>query len=156
MTAVWTGTPLDTKYPLDNINLAGRPYPVVFGASISAPVWKGIMDYALRNEPNADFPAPSAKIATGDPQPFSPSPIGYSVATATSILQAQGYQVVVGGSIASNYRPGIVAGTSPRGGAPVGSTVNIFTSSGPGSGFVSGGNGPGPAGGAPRPGGNSG
>ncbi|GAA1898004.1 transglycosylase domain-containing protein [Lapillicoccus jejuensis] len=131
VTAVWTGTPLENSSVLDNITLAGQFYRVVYGSAISAPIWKGIMDYALQNQPATDFPAPSAVIANGNIQPFSPSPIGYSVANATAILQSQGFQVQVGGTIASNYRPGVVAGTLPRGSAPVGSTVTLLTSSGP-------------------------
>ncbi|MDQ2755490.1 MAG: transglycosylase domain-containing protein [Actinomycetota bacterium] len=131
VTAVWTGTPLDNTRVLDNISLAGQFYPVVYGSAISAPIWKGIMDAALAGQPNLDFPAPPANIANGNIQPFSPSPIGYSVDNATAILQAQGYKVVVGGTVASNYRPGVVASTAPGGSAPVGSTVTLFTSSGP-------------------------
>ena len=38
-TAVWVGTPLDNSTQLDNIDLPGGPYRVVFGASIAAPTW---------------------------------------------------------------------------------------------------------------------
>ena len=132
VTAVWTGTPLENTSVLDNINLTGTNIPVVFGAAISAPIWKSIMDNALANQPAPDFPTPPPNIENGNLQPFSPSPIGYSVDNATAILQAQGYQVVVGGTVASNFRPGVVATTAPSGSAPAGSTVTLFTSAGPG------------------------
>ncbi len=145
VTAVWTGTPNDTSQPLDNINLTGQNIPVVYGASISAPIWKGIMDNALAGQPAPDFPAPPATMETGNIQPFSPSPIGYSVDNAKAILEAQGYQVVTGGTVASNFRPGVVATTAPSGSAPAGSTVTLFTSSGPAAagngGFGNNGNG---------------
>jgi membrane peptidoglycan carboxypeptidase len=61
-TAVWTGTPLDNSQVLDNVTLRGHFYPVVFGASVSAPIWKAIMDRDLSGQPNADFPAAPEQI----------------------------------------------------------------------------------------------
>ena len=58
-TAVWVGTPLGNSQALDNIALPGGPYRTVFGASIAAPTWKAIMDYALAGQPNVGFPAPT-------------------------------------------------------------------------------------------------
>jgi membrane peptidoglycan carboxypeptidase len=61
-TAVWTGTPMDNSQVLDNVTLRGHFYPVVFGASVSAPIWKAIMDRDLSGQPNADFPAAPEQI----------------------------------------------------------------------------------------------
>jgi membrane peptidoglycan carboxypeptidase len=79
-TAVWTGTPLDNSQALDNVTLRGHFYPVVFGASVSAPIWKAIMDRDLTGQPNADFPPapeqirPNAGLSVADAtnQPGSP------------------------------------------------------------------------------------
>ena len=87
-----------------------QTYNVVYGAAISAPIWKGIMDFALQNQPNVDFPQPSAKIQNGALQPFSPSPIGYSVANATAILQSRDSRC----SRAGPSRPTTVLGSSPE------------------------------------------
>ncbi|MEO7059019.1 MAG: penicillin-binding transpeptidase domain-containing protein, partial [Lapillicoccus sp.] len=130
VTAVWTGTPLENTSALDNIRLAGNFYPVVYGLSISAPVWKEIMDVALAGQPIVQFPQPPANIIYGNIQPFT-NVVGHTVADATASLAAQGFTATVGRKISSNYRPGIVAGTSPAGRAPVGTTVTLLISSGP-------------------------
>jgi len=58
-TAVWVGTPFDNTQVLDNVTLAGQHYPVVFGASIAAPIWKAIMDRTLSGQPVQPFAPPS-------------------------------------------------------------------------------------------------
>ena len=92
-TAVWVGTPLGNSQALDNIALPGGPYKTVFGASIAAPTWKAIMDYALAGQPNVGFPAPSDKVSNGDKVDFG-SVAGQTVANATNALQAQGFTVL--------------------------------------------------------------
>ncbi|WP_295700406.1 transglycosylase domain-containing protein [Lapillicoccus sp.] len=131
VTAVWTGTPLENHSALDNIHLPGGPFPVVYGASVSAPIWKGIMDNALSGSPNADFPAPSQTIIGGNIQPV-PYVAGHTVADATTILAAQGFGATVGRTTYSNYRAGLVIGTDPQGQVPVGTTVSLIISAGPG------------------------
>jgi penicillin-binding protein 1A len=61
--AVWVGVPTGQ---VSMSNVGGRE---VFGATYSAPIWKQYMDAALASQPNAAFPAPSAKGAIGS-QPF--------------------------------------------------------------------------------------
>lgn len=132
VTSVWTGTPNDknNSMVLDNVSMRGQRYSVVFGASISAPTWKRIMDRALADQPVVPFPAASDKVANGDQVPLS-GVAGRSIADATTLLQSQGFNVAVGRKIYSNYRPGVVAGTSPRGQAARGTTVTLLISSGP-------------------------
>ena len=113
-TAVWVGTPLGNSQALDNIALPGGPYKTVFGASIAAPTWKAIMDYALAGQPNVGFPAPSDKVSNGDKVDFG-SVAGQTVANATNALQAQGFTVTVGRRVNSNYRPGLVGLHEPTG-----------------------------------------
>ncbi|MDQ6897262.1 MAG: transglycosylase domain-containing protein [Actinomycetota bacterium] len=130
-TAVWVGTPLDNTTQLDNIDLPGGPYPVVFGASVAAPTWKAIMDRALAGQPNADFPAPSDKIVNGDKVDVG-GVSGQTVDAATSYLQAQGFTVTLGRRVYSNYRPGLVAATNPPDGQlNRGGNVTLFISAGP-------------------------
>jgi len=65
-TAVWVGTPFDNTQVLDNVTLGGQFYPVVYGASIAAPIWKAITDRVLNGQPNIPFPAPSDQITNGN------------------------------------------------------------------------------------------
>jgi membrane peptidoglycan carboxypeptidase len=129
-TAVWVGTPLDNTTQLDNIDLPGGPYRVVFGASIAAPTWKAIMDRALAGQPSVDFPAPSDKVVNGDKVDLG-NVAGQTVDDATNYLQAQGLTVTVGRRVYSNYRPGLVAYVSPQGQVNRGDNVTLYISGGP-------------------------
>ena len=88
------------------------------------------MDYSLAGQPNVGFPAPSDKVSNGDKVDFG-SLSGQTVANATNALQAQGFTVVVGRRVNSNYRPGLVAYTNPAGTANRGSQITLFISAGP-------------------------
>jgi membrane peptidoglycan carboxypeptidase len=61
-TAVWVGDPgrgtTGARYRkrLTNLDVAGRYYPVVYGASIAAPIWKQMMAEAMRGEPAQALP----------------------------------------------------------------------------------------------------
>ena len=127
--AVWVGTPNGNTQVLDNVTLAGRFYPVVYGASIAAPIWKGIMDQALANQPTLPFPAPSDKITNGEDVAIT-SVEGQSIADATASLRAQGFTVTLGNRIFSLYPPGVVVGTDPGGQASPGSQVALLISTG--------------------------
>lgn len=65
-TAVWVGTPFEKTQVLDNVTLGGQFYPVVYGASIAAPIWKAITDRVLNGQPNIPFPAPSDQMTNGN------------------------------------------------------------------------------------------
>ncbi|GAA2500501.1 transglycosylase domain-containing protein [Terrabacter carboxydivorans] len=132
-TAVWVGTPYDPiTRVMKNVTVGGTFYPVMHGAAIAAPIWKGIMNGALQGQPIVPFADPSAKFTTGSsPTPGSvPSVTGMSVAQAIATLQAAGYPSGVGGTMSSAVPSGLVAGTSPYGNAPSGSFVTIYTSRG--------------------------
>ncbi len=124
-TAVWVGTPFDNTQVLDNVTLGGQFYPVVYGASIAAPIWKGIMDRVLDGQPNTPFPAPSDNVIRAI-TPFDV--LGQSVADATNLLQGLGFTVTIGVSIPSTYPAGTVAATDPAGAAPQGSQVTLILS----------------------------
>jgi len=132
VTAVWVGTPDDgNKRKMFNVKVGGQTYPVMHGASIAAPIWKGIMTRALDGKPVMNFPEPSDKILNGDLKDI-PNVVGRSVEEATSILESAGFTAQVGGTMDSSVRAGLVAGTSPFGRAPQGSVVTIYTSTGNG------------------------
>ena len=119
---------------MKNVTVGGTFYPVMHGAAIAAPIWKGIMNGALQGQPIVPFTEPSAKFTqgTGTPPGVIPSVTGLSVAEAISTLQAAGYPAGVGGTMGSSVPSGLVAGTSPYGSAPSGTFVTIYTSRGGG------------------------
>lgn len=93
-TAVWVGHHEAPKYMKD-ITLAGHFYKgYVFAGDLAAPIWKGIMDQALKGQPIKHFmkpdgttpkdspsPKTSDKTTTSNPPTFYPPP-------ATSTTQA--------------------------------------------------------------------
>ncbi|MDQ2851249.1 MAG: penicillin-binding protein [Actinomycetota bacterium] len=57
-TAVWVGHGSGNPRNLKYVTLGGKYYDTfVFAGDVAAPIWKGIMDAALKGEPNKDFPA---------------------------------------------------------------------------------------------------
>ncbi|GAB2766066.1 peptidoglycan glycosyltransferase [Terrabacter sp. 28] len=131
-TAVWVGTPDDgNKRVMSNVRIGDRFVPVMHGASVAAPIWKGIMNGALEGEPQMRFGEPSAKLMQGDKVDV-PSVTGLSVSEAIARLQGAGFSAGVGGTMGSSVPRGLVAGTSPYGQAASGSFVTIYTSRGGG------------------------
>jgi membrane peptidoglycan carboxypeptidase len=130
-TAVWVGTPNDpgNNQKLQNIQLGGRSYGVVFGATIAAPIWKQIMDRASAGMPFRDFAEPGGTVQFGDLVSI-PRVYGLAVADAIAALTGAGFQPVVGVAVGSSIQAGLVVGTQPASQALRGSTVTIFTSTG--------------------------
>ena len=144
VTAVWVGTPDDgNKRRMFNVRVGGESYPVMHGASIAAPIWKGIMNRAHEGLPVKKFKEPSDKVTKGN-EVAIPSVTGRSVSDARKILERAGFTVDVGDSMDSDVRRGLVAGTSPSGKAPKGSLITIYPSNGPDSSDRGGGGRPGP------------
>ncbi|HET7399857.1 MAG TPA: transglycosylase domain-containing protein [Intrasporangium sp.] len=130
VTAVWVGTPDDgNKRLMKNVTVGGQFYPVMHGASIAAPTWKGIMNRALEGTPRVPFNEPSPKY-TGGTDTTVPRVTGMTVPNAIATLEAAGFTTAVSGSMPSSVRPGRVAATTPTGRAPRGSLVTIITSRG--------------------------
>jgi membrane peptidoglycan carboxypeptidase len=61
-TAVWVGDPgrtvhgVDERRRLTDITVSGHYYPIVFGASIAAPIWKDAMSTAMQSLPARQLP----------------------------------------------------------------------------------------------------
>ncbi|MEI2730546.1 MAG: penicillin-binding protein [Dermatophilaceae bacterium] len=130
-TAVWVGTPNDpgnTKN-LDGIRLGGSYYGTVFGASIAAPVWKGIMDASLEGTPATPFTQASDKVTNGEMVDI-PSVLRRSLDDARALLDQAGFSVSTRRTY-SNYAVGTIVGTSPGNRAIRGSVVTILISAGP-------------------------
>jgi membrane peptidoglycan carboxypeptidase len=61
-TAVWVGDPgrvvagKNVRRRLTDISVGGKSYPIVFGASIAAPIWKDVMNGAMQALPAQQLP----------------------------------------------------------------------------------------------------
>ena len=130
-TAVWVGTPNDPKNAREvrNISLAGKGYPVIFGSTIAAPIWKQIMDRASAGMPVLQFGTPSSKTQSGDVIAI-PNVTGLTARDAKSALAAAGFRPTTGGSVSSSYAIGTVVSTRPSLKALRGSEVVLTTSAG--------------------------
>jgi membrane peptidoglycan carboxypeptidase len=129
-TAVWIGYS-EGNIPMQRIRIEGRYYRYVYGGVLAAPTWGAYMRKAHEGRPVVGFPQPEYRLVYGDRKRV-PSVIGQGLTSARAELEAAGFRVVVGGSIASNRPRGTVAGMSPRAGAqaPIGSTITLYTSRG--------------------------
>jgi membrane peptidoglycan carboxypeptidase len=128
--AVWVGTPYSQKRMKD-IRLGDDYYAEVFGGTISAPIWKEIMDRSseILDKPRRDFDEPSGKVLNGDVISV-PSVSGMSVREATEVLEEAGFKAQVAGRTYSTMSEGTVVYTDPGGRAVRGSTVGLYTSLG--------------------------
>jgi membrane peptidoglycan carboxypeptidase len=129
-TAVWVGTPYSQKR-MKNIRLGDDFYQEVFGGTISAPIWKQIMDRTsqILDKPMRDFDEPSGKVLNGDIISI-PSVSGMSVGEATKVLEEAGFKAQVAGRTYSPMSEGTVVYTDPSGRAVRGSTIGLYTSLG--------------------------
>ncbi|TQJ49231.1 penicillin-binding protein [Phycicoccus sp. SLBN-51] len=128
--AVWVGTPYSQKR-MKNIRLGNDFYPEVFGGTISAPIWKQLMDGAsqILDKPKRDFDEASGKVLEGDVISI-PSVSGMSVQDATKALEDAGFKAQVAGNTYSNMSSGTVVYTNPSGRAVRGTTVGLYVSTG--------------------------
>jgi membrane peptidoglycan carboxypeptidase len=137
-TAVWVGTPDDgNKRVMKNVTIGGKFYPVMHGAAVAAPIWKGIMDKVLEDQPIVKFTEPPAKYLGADTLDTTtvvpgqlPPVVGRSVSEVEAALQAAGFQTKIGGTMASTVPMGLVAGISPYQSPSPGSLITIYTSRG--------------------------
>lgn len=131
--AVWVGFPHNPNLSMRNITIGGRFYPVVYGATLPAPIWQQSMQNALSGQPVEQFPAPDPQFYQGGAGVTVPNLDGKSVQTALSALNGLGLSASVGaGEVASSEPQGTVAGTSPPAGSAVspGSSVTLLISNG--------------------------
>jgi membrane peptidoglycan carboxypeptidase len=128
--AVWVGTPYSQKR-MKNIRLGNDFYGEVFGGTISAPIWKELMDStsAILGKPMRDFDEPGSKILNGDVISI-PSVSGMTVERATSVLKAAGFSAQVAGKTYNSMDRGRVVYTDPSGRAVRGTTVGLWVSLG--------------------------
>jgi membrane peptidoglycan carboxypeptidase len=129
-TAVWVGTPTNQKR-MKNVQLGDDFYAEVFGGTISAPLWKQLMDRTsdILGKPVRQFDDPSDKVLEGDFVSV-PSVSGMSVEEATKVLKAAGFGADVAGRTYSTLSAGTVVYSDPAGRALRGTTVGLYTSLG--------------------------
>jgi membrane peptidoglycan carboxypeptidase len=147
-TAVWVGDP--TQYPrgkssyrksLNGRTIGGRGYGHVFGATIAAPIWAGIMRTSVQGTDTGDWDGPPSSMLGGTGSTASkgsdvPDVTGKSIGEAFVTLAQAGFRPRVGGSENSAVPAGFVASTDPAAGSTAsdGDAVTIHPSNGRGGG----------------------
>ncbi len=130
-TAVWVGH-ADNEKPLKDVKVGNTFYKgYLYGGTLAAPIWKAIMDEALKGKPELQFPEPSASALAAN-QATIPNVIGQSPANARAMLESAGFKVREGSPQNSRMYAGLIGATSPGAGSKVGkgTSVTIYPSTG--------------------------
>jgi len=113
---VWMGNP---KHDVvgENIRINGKPYSILFGATISGPTWKHFMDRALKGQKVMNFPSVSNDILYGVPRDI-PDVTGMTIDAAKKAINDAGFRFAQGEHWVydPNYVKGTVAAQNPGGG----------------------------------------
>ena len=129
--AVWVGHPGAQK-TLNRMSLGGRKYGIVYGATISGPIWNAFMSQAVADLPVEQFDSPSDTVINGE-RLGVPSVYGMDQQSAQDEIRAAGLRPSVSGRLIASSQPaGVVVGSSPRSGVrvPRGTRVIVYLSSG--------------------------
>jgi membrane peptidoglycan carboxypeptidase len=131
--AVWVGDQRSgTKYPMHDVTINHTYYPEVFGRTFPGPIWKRVMEAALKGVPESQFPAIDPSVIHGVTVRV-PDLTGLEPAAAVAQLESIGLTATVAVKRVASAEPaGRVAYTTPRAGASVssGRTVTIYLSTG--------------------------
>jgi len=101
----------------------------IHGSTTAGPIWKAAMEGALAGKPAPTFVEPDAATINGTTT-VVPDVTGYTIASATTVLQAAGYSAEVSFQTDSTYPAGIIARQSQTGLLEKGATVYLFPSTG--------------------------
>lgn len=126
-TAVWVGTPL-TQKRMRGICL-DQCYGDVFGGTIAAPLWRSIMLQAHEGLPWESFKTVQADAASTEGVEI-PATYGMTYEQAVAALEKAGFTAYRAGVMNSERAKDTVAGTSPFGTAPKGSSIGVYLSTG--------------------------
>ncbi|MDQ1634294.1 MAG: hypothetical protein QOJ32_1103 [Frankiaceae bacterium] len=147
VSATWVGDYRSpTTFPLRRSPTTPEGVPVpgwgggtVFGGDLPTKLWAATMRAATTNLPVEPFRPPDRIVVRGL-QVGVPSVAGLPVPNAFEMLRAAGFVPISGGSTTSSVPGGLVAYTSPGGGADVtpGTRVSVFVSRGPAAGSAVG------------------
>ena len=130
-TAVWVGH-ADNEKPLKDVKIGNTFYKgYLYGGTLAAPIWKAVMDEALKGQPKTNFPEPS-EAALNANRATVPNVVGQRPDNARSMLESAGFKVQEGSAQDSRMFAGRIAFTSPSSGskAAKGSTVTMYPSTG--------------------------
>ncbi len=111
-TSVWIGVP-ERSMSLNGATIAGQRHPTMYGATVSAPIWRAYMDRALDGAEQVDFTDPPQSIigvAPAPPRPQYSSGPGRSSAPGSSASRAPASGGGTGGQSAD---PGAGQGAAP-------------------------------------------
>ena len=103
--AVWLGNPKGATNSLSGTVAYGVKHDIVYGSTISGPIWKSIMERLVDGEPNKAFA--SVEPASTNPAPDEvtlpepPNVVGLEVTEAVNLLIGQGWDVLVSNSTGS-------------------------------------------------------
>ena len=152
-TAVWVGHGSGNDRPLKNVPINGTKIGsgnYIFAGDLAAPMWKDIMDAALKGQPIEQFPtvpgmmsgtvtpspgatpssSPSSSSSSTSTQIGVPNVVGQDINSAIATLQAAGFHVQVGPNRPGPQPRGQITAMSASGGASQGTTIFIYPSSG--------------------------
>jgi membrane peptidoglycan carboxypeptidase len=135
---------------LNGQTVGGSYIATAHGSTTAGPMWADAMRAIQDLLPAVDFVKPIATQASPDLS-IVPNVVGMTVPDAQTLLEGLGFTVTVVGQVQSDLPAGLVAQISPEAGATMysGSTVSLYTSTGPAPVTVNPGNGGG--GGPPGP-----
>ena len=106
---------------MHNVTINGTYYPEVFGRTFPGPIWKQIMESALKNVPESQFPAIDPSVVRGVTV-YVPDVTGLEPAAAAARLESMGLTPIISSKrVASAIPEGLVAYTDPRTGSSVSS-----------------------------------
>jgi membrane peptidoglycan carboxypeptidase len=140
---------------LNGQTVGGRYVGTAHGSTTAGPMWADAMRAIQDLLPHSDFTTPIRTQAATN-LTIVPNVVGMSVKDARSTLDGLGFVVDVVGKIPSDLPAGLVAQISPEAGSTMydGSTISLYTSSGPAAAPPS--SGPSPPGNSPAPGNGNG
>jgi membrane peptidoglycan carboxypeptidase len=116
---------------LEGQTIGGDYVASASGTELAAPMWYDAMSVIDNWLPNTPFEQPDAKTVNGVPATV-PSTGGMSPDDAQRMLNAAGFNAVIGSQVDSSYSYGTVAFTSPGAGSTAysGQTIVIYISDG--------------------------
>jgi hypothetical protein len=117
---------------LNGQTVGGRYVGTAHGSTTAGPMWADAMRAIQDLLPDADFVAP-IKTQAATNLTIVPNVVGMSVRDARTTLAGLGFEVDVVGKVPSDLPAGLVAQISPEAGSTMydGSTISLYTSSGP-------------------------
>jgi membrane peptidoglycan carboxypeptidase len=124
-TAVWVGN-WQGSYPIRDFRAGGYS-----GGSIRHAIFKETAQFIDQKYPGDEFPDVSTNLIRGSGKPV-PEVLGQSVSAATTLLEANGFEVEIGDTIDSTQPDGTVGGSSPNAGTVLSpdSEVTLYVSNG--------------------------